>query len=256
MRQLFIHLLLAFSLASLRAAPPAGPEAGSQAEKNTRLGWAFTPDPALPNVLILGDSISIGYTLPVRKMLAGRANVYRPVSADGMKAVNCEGTTLGVRQIDSWLAGPGWSVIHFNWGLHDLKHVTEAAIGKNSNQPSDPCQATVEEYSRNLEVLVGKLKATGAKLIFATTTPVAAGTTNPLREAEAPARYNAAAVKIMQAHGIAVDDLFAFAEPPLAKLQLPRNVHFKPEGSQALARQVVAAIEAALPAKATQSKSP
>src|SRR5689334_7284762 len=24
--------------------------------------WAFTPDPRLPNVLILGDSISLGYT--------------------------------------------------------------------------------------------------------------------------------------------------------------------------------------------------
>src|SRR5512137_2492523 len=42
---------------------------------------AFAPvsdDPKLPRVLLIGDSISIGYTLPVRKLLAGKANVHRP----------------------------------------------------------------------------------------------------------------------------------------------------------------------------------
>tara|TARA_Y100000385_G_C13036986_1_gene613447 strand:+ start:123 stop:395 length:273 start_codon:yes stop_codon:yes gene_type:complete len=33
------------------------------------------PDPALPNILLLGDSISLGYTLEVRNMLKGTANV-------------------------------------------------------------------------------------------------------------------------------------------------------------------------------------
>jgi uncharacterized protein (DUF39 family) len=54
-------------------------------------------------------------------------------------------------------------------------------------------QATVAQYTKNMEALVGKLKATGARLIFATTTPVAPGTINPLRETDAPQRYNAAA---------------------------------------------------------------
>lgn len=227
-------------------APATRPEAGFKAETSQKLGWSFKPDPALSNVLILGDSISIGYTLQVRKLLAGKANVFRPVSSDGKRPMNCEGTTLGLQQIDSWLTGHKWSVIHFNWGLHDLKHVTAVDRTKNSNKPSDPCQASVEEYSRNLEILVGKLKATGARLIFATTTPVVQGTTNPLREADAPARYNTAALKIMQAHAIEVNDLYAVSKPQLAKIQLPRNVHFKPNGSQTLAQLVAGTIEAAL----------
>src|SRR5262245_41201760 len=68
----------------------------------------------LPRVLLIGDSISIGYTLDVREELKGKANVHRP-------ATNCGPTTSGVRGIDQWLkvgAGSGkWDVIHFNFGL-------------------------------------------------------------------------------------------------------------------------------------------
>ena len=254
---LLLALLLCGS-AFVRAADPAAyqPEAGSKTETNKKPVWAFTPNPSLPNVLILGDSISIGYTLQVRELLKGKANVFRPVSANGASAVNCQGTTIGAEQIDQWLAGPKWSVIHFNWGLHDLKHVTKAGTSQNSNSAADPVQATIEEYSQNLEGIIGKLRTTGAQLIFATTTPVAPGTTSPLREVDAPARYNAAALKVMKAHGITVNDLFAVCEPRLEELQLPRNVHFKPEGSTALARQVATTIEAALPKTATKPKTP
>jgi acyl-CoA thioesterase-1 len=236
--------------------PVSRPGDGSRAEGQGKTAWSFEPDPALPNVLILGDSISIGYTLQVRELLEGKANVFRPVSPDGTRPVNCQGTTFSLTQLDSWLAGRDWAVIHFNWGLHDLKHVTAAGTANNSRKATDPYQATVDEYRRNLEALVGKLKATGAPLVFATTTPVPAEASGPLREVDAPMRYNAAAVSIMNANGITVNDLFAFCEPQLEKLQRPRNVHFKPEGSAALAHQVAAAIEAALPQAVTHSRTP
>ncbi len=241
--------VLLFPLAALNAADPAptGPESGSQAEKNRNLTWSFTPDPSLPDVLILGDSISIGYTQQVRSLLKGKANVFRPITANGLKTVNCEGTTRGAKDIDQWLAGHQWKVIHFNFGLHDLKHVAPGT-GQNSARSEDPVQATVEEYSRNLEVIVGKLKATGARLIFATTTPVPAGAANPLREPDAPPRYNAAARKIMESNGIRVNDLFALCEPQLQKLQLPKDVHFNADGCKVLAEQVAAVIKEELAA--------
>ena len=55
--------------------------------------------------------------------------------------------------------------------------------------------------------------------------------------------------RVMQKHGIAIDDLYAFALPKLAELQLPANVHFKPEGSKQLADQVAASILKALDSK-------
>lgn len=239
--------LTALLLAPLANTLHAAPEKGSRAE-TTKQQWTFTPDPKLPNVLILGDSISIGYTLEVRALLEGKANVFRPLSADGKKAENCAGTTMGGQEIDRWFGGRKWAVIHFNWGMHDLKHVTTPGTGQNSNKPNDPVQATVEQYAQNLTAIVKKLKATNARLVFATTTPVAPGTTNPLRSPDDPPRYNAVAVKIMEANGIRVNDLYALCKPQLDKLQLPKNVHFKPAGSQTLAKQVASVIEEELAA--------
>jgi len=214
--------------------------------------WAETPDPKLPNVLILGDSISIGYTLQVRELLDGKANVFRPHTADGTKPENCSGTTKGVVSVDRWLGDRKWDVIHFNWGLHDLKHVTEPGGNTVSKKPSDPVQATVDQYAANLEKIVERLNQAGAKLIFATTTPVVPNTTGPLRKPTSPPKYNAAALKIMKEHNVAVNDLFAFCQPQVEKLQRPKNVHFTAAGSQALAEQVAAAIQSALDSGSSQ----
>jgi arylsulfatase A len=70
---------------------------GSAEETAVATAYRFTPDPKLPNVLLLGDSISIGYTLPARDHLRGVANVYRPMRADG-RPENCSGS-------DWWVNG-------------------------------------------------------------------------------------------------------------------------------------------------------
>jgi acyl-CoA thioesterase-1 len=245
---LTVTAILALAAISLQAAEqPSKPQAAPKTAV-AQPGWAFTPDHALPNVLILGDSISIGYTRDVRALLAGQANVFRPISADGKNAENCNGTTKGVKSIDRWLGETKWAVIHFNFGLHDLKHVAKAGEDTASSRPADPRQATVEQYVENLEFIVGKLEATGARLVFATTTPVAPGTTNPLREPEAPRRYNAAALEVMTRRRIRVNDLYGFCEPQLSELQLPKNVHFTAAGSKALAGEVAKVIEQELKA--------
>src|SRR2546430_2696439 len=75
----------------------------------------ITDDPKLPRVLLIGDSISIGYTIPTRELLKGKANLHR-IPANGGS------TKDGLANIDKWLGTGKWDVIHFNWGLHDLKH--------------------------------------------------------------------------------------------------------------------------------------
>lgn len=246
--KIIITLILAL-LSLSAAAAAAAPEAGSSVEKDQSLVWTFTPDPALPNVLIIGDSISIGYTLQVRQLLQGKANVFRPMGRTGKRRENCVGTTYGLENIDRWLAVQKWDVIHFNWGLHDLKHVKKAGTNEKSNDPNDPTQATLKEYTENMKVLVSKLKATYARLIFATTTPITPGTLNPLRTPEAPIRYNAAALEIMRVNDIRVNDLHALCEPNLKEWQKPRNCHFNAIGSEALAKQVAGVVEEELGSK-------
>lgn len=187
-----------------------------------------TDDPKLPRVLLIGDSISIGYTVPVQELLQGKANVHR-IHANGGP------TTNGLANLQKWLGDGRWDVIHFNWGLHDLKWVSE------SGQMIPPAA-----YEKNLRELVRRLKATGAKLIWATTTPVPEEKQVPERKATDALVYNAIAKKIMEENGVAVDDLYVFILPDLAKWQLPANVHFTPEGYQQLAKPVAASIESVL----------
>ena len=181
----------------------------------------------LPRVLLIGDSISMGYTLAVRELLAGKANVHRPPT-------NCGPTLRGVEQIDAWLGDGHWDVIHFNFGLHDLKIMED---GKH--------QVALDRYEKNLRMLVERMQKTKAKLIWCSTTPVPESSSPPRHNADVLA-YNAAAKKVMDEQGIAIDDLYAFALPQLAKIQRPNNVHFSPEGSKVLARQVAEAIEQTL----------
>lgn len=199
-----------------------------------------TTAPDLPNVLLLGDSISIGYTPFVKEILEGRAHVFRPVLADG-NPENCSGTTNGVKHIDRWLGDSRWDVIHFNFGLHDIKHV-DPVTGKDSGNAGDPLQAELKQYMANLKYIVGRLQLTGAKLIFATTTPVPEGKVSPLREPENVVKYNLAAVKWLKRKKIAVNDLYAFAMPILTEIQRPQNVHFTDSGSETLGKEVASQI--------------
>ena len=191
----------------------------------------------LPDVLIIGDSISMGYAPFVKEILTGKALVSRPEG-------NCEGTTKGVLNIDEWLGNKKWDIIHFNFGLHDLKHVN-TKTGASSNNPEDPRQADIKQYSKNLRIIVRRLKATGAKLIFATTTPVPKKS-SPYREPEQVLNYNKAALKIMKKEAIPVDDLFNFTLPLVKEIQLPDNVHFTLEGYRKLAEKVSGSILDAL----------
>lgn len=198
----------------------------------------------LPQVLIIGDSISLGYTPVLQGMLFGKANITRPPNQNG-GWINCEGTKRGVAMIDEWLRLGTFDVIHFNFGLHDLKHV-HPETGRNSVNPSHPQQSNLAEYEENLRVIVRQLKATGTKLIFATTTPYPDKPGGPLRRADQPAKYNAVAIKIMKENDIAINDLHDFTQPRMDELLLPKNVHFRPGANLELAQQVADKILGAL----------
>ncbi len=192
----------------------------------------ITDEPGLPRVLLIGDSISMGYTLPVRDLLKGKANLHR-IQA------NAGSTKDGIEKLGAWLGAGKWDVIHFNWGLHDLKHWKDAKLDN-----AGPVVSTLDEYEKNLRELVKRLKATGAKLIWATTTPVPAGSGGRIANDEL--KYNEAAARVMKDEGIPTDDLHALCQPKLAEWQRPQNVHFTSEGSAGLAAKVAADIEAAL----------
>lgn len=186
--------------------------------------WDYVKDePGLPQILLIGDSVSRGYTSAVRKALAGKANVHRAPE-------NCGPTANGLKKLDIWLDGGKWDVIHFNFGIHD--------------------RATpLPDYEKRLQEIVTRLKATGAKVIWASSTPIPPDVKNAkdgLGEAASIVEHNKAAAQLMEKNGIPVDDLFTFITPHLAKTQNPQDVHFNAAGYDLLGGKVAESITEAL----------
>ncbi len=203
--------------------------------------------PPLPRVLLLGDSISMGYHDTVVRSLDDEATVIRPKG-------NCEGTTKGVAKITDWLAldGGDFDVVHFNFGLHDLKRV--GPDGRNSDDPNDANQASLEQYERQLRTIVEAIVKSGATPIFATTTPVPEGGVHPHRDPADVDRYNAVAREIMRDFGIDIDDLNGVAARRLDAWQRPVNVHFTTEGSAGLGEAVAKQVRDGLRRRASESR--
>ncbi|MEZ0257834.1 MAG: SGNH/GDSL hydrolase family protein [Chthoniobacter sp.] len=182
--------------------------------------WDFVQDdPKLPRVLLIGDSVSRGYTQATRKAMAGKANVHRAPE-------NCGPTANGLKKIEVWLGDGKWDVIHFNFGIHD--------------------RATpIADYTQRLEQLIERMQKTGAKLVWASTTPIP-DDAEKKQTAASVVEHNAAAAEVMKKHSIPTDDLFTAIIPHLAEMQNHNDVHFKPEGYDFLGQQVADSIEKAL----------
>lgn len=217
--------------------------------------WIFEPNPDLPNILILGDSISEGYTLPVRKLLLGKANVYRPMNVKNTAPENCGNTKMGLRNLNRWIdtkqiGGKKWDVIHFNWGLWDINR--RIPHNQDNTGVRDKINGTIsfteKEYAENLEKIVEILKKTDAKLIWGSTSFVPEGEEGRVMGDEI--KYNAVAAEVMKKHRIPINDIHKLTSQFESSLfRGPGDVHYKNAGSQKIAEQVVEQINKVLAEK-------
>lgn len=193
----------------------------------------------LPKVLIIGDSISLGYTPHVKEMLKGKALVTHNKG-------NAQHTGTGLAKIDSWLGDTKWDVIHFNWGLWDLCYRNPKAKTQGKrDKVNGKVTFTPEQYEKNLDQLVERLKKTGATLIWASTSVVPENEVG--RNVGDDVKYNEVAAKVMKKHGVMINDIHALTkEFPPELFVGPGNVHYKKDGSQEIAEQVTEKIQQAL----------
>lgn len=184
----------------------------------------------LPSLVLIGDSIRLGYEASVRERLAGRAVTTGP-------ATNCGNSASVLRHLDRWAIAQQPAVVHLNCGLHDLRLAGTYDVD-------------VARYEANLREIVQRLELeTSATLIFATTTPVDderhAGRDVGFDRLDADVRtYNEAAVRVMQDAGVSVNDLHAavVAGGP-ERLLLDDGTHFTHVGYELLAAAVAGAVE-------------
>lgn len=203
-----------------------------------------TDAPGLPRVLVIGDSISMNYHEAAKAALEGVANYHR---IEG----NAFTSAHGVANAELWLGnhhekGLHWDVIQFNHGLHDIRRPYE-----EENETWGPHAVSIEEYQDNLERLIAVLRQTGARLIWASTTPVQRDILGRYarRHGDA-AKYNQAALEVMRRHpDILVNDLHGIISESetFDDWRETRDVHFyRAEEQQALGQAVAETIRAAI----------
>ena len=181
---------------------------------------------SLPLVVLIGDSIRMGYQDHVASQLAGRAEVWAP-EPNGGDSRNV------LAHLDQWALARQPDLVHVNCGLHDLKR----AFGAESAVP-------LAEYERNVRQILERLqRELDGAVVWAATTPVDETWHHQNKgfdrlEADVEA-YNAAASAVAADLGVPIDDLFAVVEGEgKARLLTQDGVHFTAEGSQLLGRVV------------------
>ncbi len=233
---LFLAVALPCSIFGQKGVATPG-EASKKVRKSNSAFAKVIDDPALPRVLIIGDSISISYNAATRELLEGEVNLHRVPG-------NAGHTGMGIEGLSKWLDPENgeWDLIHFNWGLWDLCYRNP----KSKNQGKrDKVNGTLthppEIYAANLEKIVKRLKETGAVLVFATTTPVPEGELGRKRGDDL--RYNEVAIEVMERNDVTVNDLHSVVKGKMDQYgKAPGDVHFTEEGANVLAEAVAKGI--------------
>jgi hypothetical protein len=218
------------TLAALLASG-CGSADSSDAPKVVREGteWldVWVPDSnarGLPRVLLVGDSIARGYGPQVEQKLKGKAYVARMATSKSV------GDPALLAEVALVLGQTRFDVIHFNNGLHGFGY-------------------SEDDYRRAFPEFLEALKkgSQGAKLIWATTTPVRLrGHLDQIdpRTTRVQAR-NAIAAKLVEAEKIPVDDLFALMDGH-PEYHADDGIHFNGKGIAAQAEQVAERIKGVL----------
>jgi len=181
------------------------------------------PDPNLPNVLLLGDSITRGYYSETARLLTGHANCFLFATSAS------SGDPRLPQQIAAYSEiGPlTFAVVHFNNGMHGWAY-------------------TEQQYNDGLPSLISALHrlAPHAKLIWATTTPVLISDDGGATNSRIDER-NRLALALMRQKLILIDDQHTLM---LDHQDLHQgNVHFTAAGSTIQAQQAAQSILKFLP---------
>ena len=183
-------------------------------------------------VLLIGDSIRMFYANEVKEQLGEDYEIYAPKE-------NCRFSSFVLNSLRFWLEDfPIPDVIHFNVGLWDTAILYH----------EDGCFTGLDEYVATMKKILRVLKSTGAKVIFATTTPVSdekyklEGPMPPAHRNEDICRYNEAVCKAFEDEEIIINDLHALMYENRESLLKEDMIHPNEDGVKLLGTAVANAI--------------
>lgn len=160
------------------------------------------------SILLIGDSIRMGYCQTVRDQLRDVANVFYP-------AENCRNTQYVITRLNAWskeFPADEIGIVQFNCGHWDVAHWSG----------DEESLTSADEYRRNIQMIIRLLRKffPKAKLVFATTTamnPSGIVGVNP-RYNSIIELYNRIAVEVTSQSGVTVNDLYAITKTYTAEM--------------------------------------
>ena len=185
----------------------------------------------MKKIILIGDSIRIGYQPTVQKELAGQADVWGPEENGGE-------SRYVLARLDDWVITRHPDIVHLNCGLHDLRKEFGA----------DTSAVPLDEYRANLEMIFQRIRDhSSARIVWAATTPVNEQwhhETKPFDRFEADVlAYNRQAQEVAAQFGAEIDDLYAVVtRAGRDQHLLPDGVHFTDAGYTLLGRAVAEAL--------------
>lgn len=193
----------------------------------------------LKKVVLIGDSIRIGYQPFVVKELENLAEVW--ASEENGKA-----TPNIINNLNSWIKMQQPDVVHINAGLHDIRNLSWELGPGNTVVP-------YKHYKDNLETIFSWIqKYVGCKVIWATTTPVIdeyvktthESTKDYTRYDEDVQKINIIAMKIARKYDIIINDLYTYVKEEVGINEIKQDgVHFTDTGSEKLGQRVASVIK-------------
>lgn len=179
-------------------------------------------------VLLLGDSIRMFYEKEVRALLGSEYEVFSP-------SENCRFSAYVLNSLRFWLNDfPNPDIIHFNAGLWDTAILYS----------EDGCFAGIDEYVCNMKRILRELKKTGAKIIFALSTPVSdkkeklPGPMPPTHKNTDIQSYNKAVLEAFKDEDILINDLFSVMYEKKEEYLCDDMIHPNDDGVKLLGKAV------------------
>ena len=187
----------------------------------------------MKKVLLLGDSIRMGYDDYVKELLEGKCEVYYD-AADNSRFAPYTLWQL-IQMYNQY--GP-FDLVHWNNGYWDM------SFDKTTHEPLIP----VEEYAHYLRRIARILKNKGAKVVFALTTPIltsgsaadntGTGALNISFNDELVQKYNSVAQMIMEEERITINDLYSLCKQDKNYFKCEDMLHLTDDGYRTCAKQI------------------
>ena len=181
----------------------------------------------MKNIVLIGDSIRLGYDKYVKESMQNAANVVFPEE-------NCRFAQYILRNLHYWIEDTGIKevdAIHWNAGLWDTLRIY-----------GDEPLTSLETYLEMLDRIQNRIEMLypNAKSIFALSTPV--DESGFIKEFEMRCntdveRYNSAAAKLLSKRGVIINDLYSLIKDK-THLHSDQTHYYTAEGTRVLGDKV------------------